>query len=318
MDEILESPAENDLYICPICGRGFTSEFLNCQADNNTCLTLEHVPQDDYGGIERILTCKQCNSELGDTIDPVIRSDTDSIVLLNSLPNYKVRAKLRLNLEKDIHVTVHKESETHNILIHEGAASNGYLFSKIVEVSKLDEWNFDIRSKPVDRNDLARVHLKNAFLILFEHFGYPVIIGSASMAIRRFIRYGVAEPDIEKSRESMVIELSMNSELGEGVYLLINCGFIECYMVCYDVMVDSVSRRFVVFLPRMGAKDLSIYQKLPRWLNSVPEKGEIKIANLHDFDYLTSEIGIRLVCSNFKNARFEYTGPGAGDESEEG
>ena len=48
------------LYVCPICARGFTS------IDD---LTFEHAPSRKIGGREVALTCRECNSVAGHSVD---------------------------------------------------------------------------------------------------------------------------------------------------------------------------------------------------------------------------------------------------------
>ncbi|HEY0024433.1 MAG TPA: HNH endonuclease [Longimicrobium sp.] len=55
------------LYFCPICAIGY-----NVSAVDAGDLTLEHVPQDSIGGRGIALTCKQCNSTAGHTVDAAV------------------------------------------------------------------------------------------------------------------------------------------------------------------------------------------------------------------------------------------------------
>jgi hypothetical protein len=52
-------------YICPICNQIFSSELLIQTDDNLNPLTLEDVPPKKLGGKPILLTCKNCNNEIG-------------------------------------------------------------------------------------------------------------------------------------------------------------------------------------------------------------------------------------------------------------
>jgi hypothetical protein len=52
-----------DQYVCPLCLRPFDHTALHTE------LTIEHVPPESLGGKELVLTCRDCNSHAGHTID---------------------------------------------------------------------------------------------------------------------------------------------------------------------------------------------------------------------------------------------------------
>lgn len=56
------------LYRCPICLTGYGRE----EAETGRLLTLEHVPPESIGGRRIALTCRECNSESGRTVDAAL------------------------------------------------------------------------------------------------------------------------------------------------------------------------------------------------------------------------------------------------------
>ncbi len=69
----LLSNSKQQLYLCPICGRGYSEE----SAITGKELTLEDVPPRNMGGRGLLLTCKECNSKAGYKIDYHIKSQLD-------------------------------------------------------------------------------------------------------------------------------------------------------------------------------------------------------------------------------------------------
>ncbi len=61
-------PGSPQLYVCPLCARGFSVEALDAK-----WLTLEHAPPESLGGSAVCLTCKGCNNSSGYTLDAQMR-----------------------------------------------------------------------------------------------------------------------------------------------------------------------------------------------------------------------------------------------------
>jgi hypothetical protein len=58
------APSAPEAYACPLCARGFGRDAL----DDGT-VTVEHAPPESLGGRPICLTCKDCNSTAGHTVD---------------------------------------------------------------------------------------------------------------------------------------------------------------------------------------------------------------------------------------------------------
>ena len=69
------NPPTVGLYACPIC-----SLLLPREATDSGDLTLEHVPPEPVGGKGIVLTCKQCNSTAGHTVDAALTVASDFLV----------------------------------------------------------------------------------------------------------------------------------------------------------------------------------------------------------------------------------------------
>jgi hypothetical protein len=75
----------DDVYICPLCYRIFLPSHL-IENPKENFLTLEHNPPRCMGGPEKILTCKECNSNNGADYDKLVRDllVTESFLYTNS------------------------------------------------------------------------------------------------------------------------------------------------------------------------------------------------------------------------------------------
>lgn len=88
-----------ELYICPLCGKGFTRRDLK-----ERVLTLEHVPPKSLGGKELLLTCKRCNNTAGHRVDSALHARQSLHDLIEALRHgsarYQGRVKLEIGSEK--------------------------------------------------------------------------------------------------------------------------------------------------------------------------------------------------------------------------
>ena len=99
-------------YCCPICKKIFPFQALE-----SGVLTLERVPPEKLGGMPIALTCKQCNSTAGYSIDAAIvnRSKLNKSIeaLVRKNGNYEGRAILEIGGETiNVNLEVHGGSVT--------------------------------------------------------------------------------------------------------------------------------------------------------------------------------------------------------------
>jgi hypothetical protein len=119
------------IYACPICGDGYEQGALATGE-----LTLEHSPPTSMGGRGIALTCTNCNSGAGDSIDVAVRDREDLIDLTRGLTGkesaYRGDAKLTTlgattNVRLDLHDkhlmidTPLKQNHPETFRLHQGA-----------------------------------------------------------------------------------------------------------------------------------------------------------------------------------------------------
>ncbi len=101
------SAIDQECYCCPICSYLYLPEALEVDV-----LTLEHAPPQKVGGKPLALTCKECNSVAGYSLDLAVVQRQKLIdfteALMGQRRNFKGRANfliggetLNINFEKD-------------------------------------------------------------------------------------------------------------------------------------------------------------------------------------------------------------------------
>ena len=176
---------KEELYFCPICGKGFTEE-----SANNGELTLEDVPPRSMGGNGLLLTCNKCNSSAGHKIDFNIKNQQDLRGFFQSIAGNKI-----LSFEKT----------SCNLIINEGRfpvniqQKNGIMEIKIINKandpnkinSLLENWNgaeFNIeKSVKLENRLLKLAFLKSGFLLVTAMLGYTYAFDNRLLRVREQI-----------------------------------------------------------------------------------------------------------------------------------
>ena len=163
---------DSSLYYCPICGLGYP-EASAIAGDN---LTLEHIPPDSIGGKPILMTCRNCNSLAGRTIDVSIASKKKFGEFEDIVFGQKkgIVPSVTLSLG-DLHVAaaIHKEN-SFDIRPIENANSPIILdmYKKhLMNHSNNLQFKVSISHK-YDNRFFKLSYLKSAFLLVFAWLGY--------------------------------------------------------------------------------------------------------------------------------------------------
>ncbi|CAH0265520.1 MULTISPECIES: HNH endonuclease [unclassified Pedobacter] len=187
-NEIIDIEFTNERpYLCPICLREFADIDLT-QRPKNNFLTLEDAPPYALGGKKVALTCKECNSGCGTTIDfhlkEILRAIDDSYF-------YKGTKHFRTIDHEGGKVSVELTSEGDGTLraYHRKSKNNPTL---------LDKFKFALSNKtlgpllnlnpPKYNYESKRVNyalLKAAYILMFAKFGYIFLLDKSYDAIRQ-------------------------------------------------------------------------------------------------------------------------------------
>ena len=164
-------------YLCPICLREFTETDLV----ENSCnfLTLEDAPPDSLGGSKIALTCKECNSGCGTSIDHHL---TTVLRAIDASYFYKGSKQYRTIGHEGKKITVELKSSGNGTLTayHRIKQNNPTLLEKFI---------FGIKNKTIDpllnldppkvNFDSKRVNyalVKTNYIITFSKFGYIFLL----------------------------------------------------------------------------------------------------------------------------------------------
>lgn len=188
------------LYFCPLCMVGFPESSLK-----DDTLTVEHVPPKSVGGKVLVLTCKDCNSGTGHSIDAAQagREELREIVaaLLQGSPTTGPK---RVQLEiggTPLNVELSKLNDTVTLEIAEEAnhpdrsAQVKAYMQRLTAENRTDREEFHIEVRRKNPRRLAKIgDLKNGFLAAFAAFGYRFAFDPRLDVVREQIR----APDTER------------------------------------------------------------------------------------------------------------------------
>ena len=160
-------------YCCPLCIVLFPE-----QAIFEEILTIEHAPPESVGGKPLALTCKNCNSKSGDSIDAAIANRNKLFEAIQAITgkkqNYQGRASLRMGGET-INVRIQVNEGT--ISIKPPAKINNpnklesyktYMLD-LSKVGKWDEEEFNITPSDKFQIKYSKIgDLKSAFIMVID------------------------------------------------------------------------------------------------------------------------------------------------------
>lgn len=94
----------HQLYVCPLCRRFFNESHLEQSAKNP--LTIEHVPPENSGGKDLILTCKECNNNHGAWFDSHLKKMDETEKIISFCENTELKTTLTVDEEVKIGSTI--------------------------------------------------------------------------------------------------------------------------------------------------------------------------------------------------------------------
>lgn len=167
--------ADRGDYICPICLDKFTKDDLNQEKDNP--LSLEDAPPKSLGGSQIVLTCERCNNGMGKDIDWHLTERLNEMDFHDRISGAEMKGKFTLS-----DITVNGK-----IIVEENGITKVHLSKKTNKPETLEEYIKLIKGKGikkpywkpnptrVDPKKLQIAIIKNAYLLMFEKFGYAFL-----------------------------------------------------------------------------------------------------------------------------------------------
>jgi len=176
------------VYVCPLCRRYFNESHLE-QSEKNP-LTIEHVPPENSGGKDLILTCKECNNNHGAWYDSQLTKMDETEKFLNLFDGAELRTTLTFNEKVKIGSTI-KVFPNNNIgIIMDSKRTNPKYHNEINKLVRNDyksgsiEFNLPIPDSP----KISIALLRSAYLLMFKTLGYKYGLSINSEHIRRWIQ----------------------------------------------------------------------------------------------------------------------------------
>lgn len=178
-------------YLCPICGRRF-DEGAALAGE----LTLEHVPPRAVGGRGLVLTCRDCNSQTGHSIEAELSRREENRrfgeFMLGDEPEYERHVILNIDGEP-VRVAVDKSGGSNRTTFRILGDSNdpaavervAAYMSRLAEHGDPTGTTFTVGSGVPYQPRLARVaELKAAFLVSFAKYGYRYALSPPLVPVR--------------------------------------------------------------------------------------------------------------------------------------
>lgn len=167
---------DKDLYACPLCRSAFSREAIDSGP-----LTLEHVPPASIDGQGIVLTCHQCNSQAGHTIEAQLHRRQELIKFAQALTgegNYSGRVQLTMS-ETETNVEAEIEDGQLKLIVPEeinDPEQREGQFDKMHEMAENDTWDgyeFNVSPAIAYNPRVADLsYLKSGYLAAFASLGY--------------------------------------------------------------------------------------------------------------------------------------------------
>jgi hypothetical protein len=189
---------EREMYVCPLCGWGFTKPTLQMKPP---LLTLEDVPSRAAGGRPLVLTCGSCNHKAGQSIDAAIaaREEVRRIqdALLHKKATYSRPGRMEIDgVETQVDIKMAPEFTTVVLPVRR---NNPTVLDQQVRLWQERSGTRDLKFKlhfrvpGYDDRKALLGDLKAAYLAAFAVFGYHWAFHPRV----HIVRQQLWEPDIE-------------------------------------------------------------------------------------------------------------------------
>lgn len=230
-------------FICPICLNQFSVEDLDITKPNH--LTLEDAPPYSLGGTANTLTCKKCNNESGHKIDFHLVELLNEQEIRNFSPNTEAKVTVEHKGEK-VQGLLKIDDEGVITITHLLKTNNPEKLEKYVDkTGKGDKPILFFKASRVDAKKVEVALLKSAYILAFEHYGYPLILSKAFDVVRQQI----LNPDDEIYPNGFWSKQSSYTEQSAGVHF-INSKNYEGIMSIFVLKTDNGTKDgYGVYLP---------------------------------------------------------------------
>jgi hypothetical protein len=254
-------PEHAGLYACPICLATFTPEGL---VGNDPALTEEHCPQRGLGKSHYVLTCKDCNSQAGSQIDQHVHKHVQFRGFWDGIERSNVQFEFD---DRSVRAAIERGSATLSLWPDRRRCDPkafDALFNSLRDQT-FKEFTLSFGRDVIPSKRLFHIALlKNAYLLMFRHFGYAYILTSLLESVRKQIR----EPNgrhVEPKR--MVIRTTARRP--DGILRVTEPEFLDCYLV--SINLAKTDENFCIVMPTSGRT----YPSWHQWMETRHETGKL-------------------------------------------
>lgn len=228
---------DKDFYLCPIC--------LQHHADINSDdpLTLEDAPPKSLGGSANTLTCKSCNNTAGHKIDFHLTERLREIDSGKFIPGTETLVKVNIDGETfQGKITVAEDGTM--TMFHSKKNNHPDKLDKTMEQVKGGNIiNMDFLKSRVIPENLEYALLKTGYLMMFERFGYSLLLDNCFDIVRQQLKNPEERVYPEGFWFSPPYPKSMT-----GVYFICDKG-LECFVAMFNLDTGNTERMFGTLLP---------------------------------------------------------------------
>lgn len=176
------------LYVCPLCRRFFDESHLEQSAKNP--LTIEHVPPENSGGKDLILTCKECNNNHGAWFDSHLKKMDETEKFLNLIDSAELITTITLNEEIEIGSKIKVFPDNNIGIFLDSKRTNPKYYKDINKLIRNDYklGNIKFNLPLPDSRKISIALLRSAYLLMFKTLGYKYVLNINSEYIRSWIQ----------------------------------------------------------------------------------------------------------------------------------
>ncbi len=270
-----------DLVLCPIC-----LKVISLATEEDNPATVEHAPSAKLGGKIIGLTCRNCNSTQGSTLDSkLIEYYKISQSLKGNGTNFS-EAKVRVNNSLPINVKFNVSADNSWRIIPLEKNSNPKVVAHINEIlshtSTTPQVTISLNLQVVQPpSRIIRIALiRAAYLIAFGQFGYGFVVNPALNYIRNLL----VDPDDETLYPHGVMFSYPISDEHLGVSIITEPVEMRAYLVVFDISDGGKQiDRIGVILPGWSKNPIDLYNYLNTINGQQIQISTQKIADEIDF-----------------------------------
>lgn len=179
----IDVPTDSSIYICPICLDHFTKDDLDQNVKNP--LSLEDAPPKSLGGSQIVLTCERCNNGLGRDIDWHLTERLKELEFKDKLPGSEQLGTFHIDdLVTNGKIVVDQDGTIK--AVHPKKINNPEKLDRFIGIIKTKKKHpfFKHKHSRVDAKKIQIGLIKNAYLLMFEKFGYVIILNKEYNRVR--------------------------------------------------------------------------------------------------------------------------------------